>query len=96
MNPEKKYVPPKLIDNNDAVFMSSIGKKLKTLRNHNKLTLSALSQQTNISRKTLQLYEEGRIYPNFSILLKLIHYYNVTPFEFFIELNKDDLNNNEL
>jgi len=96
MNTEKKYVPPKMIDDNDTDFMISVGNKLNILRTSNKLTISALSKMTNISRKTLQLYEEGRIYPNFSILLKLITYYNVTPFDFFKDLNGDAIINDEI
>lgn len=91
-----KYTSPKEVLEQDKEFMNKIGIRLFELRTQNNLTLVELSDLIQVSRKTIGLYEEGRIYPNFGILLKLINFYNVTPFEFFKELNNDYLNNNEL
>lgn len=81
-----KYTSPKEILEQDKEFMLALGKKLYDLRKKNKLTLNELSDQVKISRKTLGLYEDGSIYFNFGILLKLIRYFDESPFEFFINI----------
>lgn len=96
MEKEVKYTSPKEVLEQDKEFMVKIGNRLYELRTQKNLTLTSLSDATDISRKSLSLYESGSLYPNFGILLKLITYYNVTPFDFFSSLNNDALNNEEI
>lgn len=95
MEKDVKYISPKAVLEQDKEFMNKIGNRLYKLRAQNNLTLSALSETTGVSRKTIGLYENGSLYPNFGILLKLINFYNISPFDFFNELDNEIINDAE-
>jgi transcriptional regulator with XRE-family HTH domain len=92
MENEVLYISPKAVLEQDKEFMAQIGNRLYKLRAQNNLTLTSLSESTGVSRKTIGLYENGSLYPNFGVLLKIINFYNISPFDFFNELDNDGLN----
>jgi len=91
MEEKKKFVPNKQVTEFDKPFMNMIGEKLKKLRMDQHMSISELSKQTNISRRTIQLIEEGRVYPQLQLLLSLIHFFNIPYLQFFSELNSENL-----
>ena len=85
---EKKYQPPKKVLSEHKEFMGRIGLKLKSLREENGLSSSALAKKVGISRNNYHQMEEGNIYFNFLSLLKIISYYKeITPEDFFKHLS---------
>jgi transcriptional regulator with XRE-family HTH domain len=52
--------------------------RLKALREDNDLTQEELAKDLNIIRSTLANYESGFREPNFSLLIKIADYFNVS------------------
>jgi len=96
MNTQKKYIAPKSVLDADKEFMMKIGCKLKNIRIDKKLSISKVSQDLTITRKTILFAEEAKSYVSLNIILKLIEYYQTTPYDFFGNLNDDTLNSDVL
>ncbi|WP_019607307.1 helix-turn-helix domain-containing protein [Nocardiopsis sp. CNS-639] len=63
-------------DEFDAV-LSTVGPRLRALRHHHGITLTALSETTGIALSTLSRLESGRRRPGLELLLPLAKAYNV-------------------
>ena len=96
MNTEKKYIAPKSVLDADKEFMMKIGSKLKRMRLEKKLSISKVSQDLTITRKTILFAEESKSYVSLNIILRLIEYYQTTPIDFFSSLNDETLNSDVL
>lgn len=96
MNTEKKYIAPKSVLDADKEFMMKIGCKLKRMRLDKKLSISKVNHDLLITRKTILFAEESKSYVSLNIILRLIEYYQSTPYDFFSSLNNDALNNEEI
>jgi transcriptional regulator with XRE-family HTH domain len=60
-----------------ALALEQVGPRLKRLRTHRELTLTAVSEETGISKSTLSRLETGGRRPTLEILLALSHVYQV-------------------
>jgi transcriptional regulator with XRE-family HTH domain len=60
-----------------AATLDHVGPRLKRLREHRGLTLSAMAAATGISTSTLSRLETGQRRPSLELLLPLAHVYNV-------------------
>lgn len=60
-----------------------LGKKLKELRKIAGLTQEQLSKVIGISRVNYTRYENGKVSPDYDILIKLADYYDITLDELF-------------
>lgn len=57
--------------------LEHVGARLKRLRTHRGITLTALAETTGISKSTLSRLETGQRKPNLELLLHLAHAYRV-------------------
>ena len=96
MNTEKKYIPPKSIIDADKEFMKRVGCKLKRMRLDRKLSISKVNHDLLITRKTILFAEESKSYVSLNIILRLIEYYQTTPYEFFGNLDNEIINDVEI
>lgn len=96
MNTEKKYIPPKSVIDTDKDFILKIGYKLKRMRLDNKLSISKVSHDLHITRKTILFAEAAKSYVSLNIILRLIEFYQSTPYVFFSDLDNEIINDAEL
>lgn len=75
-----------------------IGKKLKEIRLGKKITRKSLARQLNFNIETLKKYEDGSILIPIDKLKKIVNFYNIPLYLFFleIEINSKLGNNKEL
>lgn len=52
--------------------------RLRALREHLKKTQNAVAKDIGIATTTYSMYEQGKREPDFEMLCKLAHYYNVS------------------
>ncbi len=57
--------------------MPGLGGFLKLIRKRRGLTQQTVAKKCNISSKAISRYETGRALPDFEILSKLVHLYNI-------------------
>ncbi len=69
-------------------FMLLIGKKLKELRNSEKLTQKQLAEALNIRRENYTRYENDKVRPDYETLIVIADFYNITLDELFDRDNK--------
>ena len=70
-----------------------LGKRLKTIREANKLTQEELSEKIGLSKNAISLVERGLNFTSPNLLEKLCQFYNVQPdyfFKFDLDIKKDD------
>ena len=96
MNTEKKYIPPKSVIDTDKEFMLRLGCKLKRMRLDKKLSISKVNHDLLITRKTILFAEEAKSYVSLNIILRLIEYYQSTPYDFFSNFDNEIINDAEL
>ena len=58
--------------------MATFGERLKTLRIESKATQKHMAQKFNITERAYQRYEGNQSTPNYSTLLALVDYFNVS------------------
>ena len=63
--------------------MIEIGKKLKELRQSEKLTQQQLADKLEIGRVNYTRYETGAVRPDYETLIKIADFYDVSLDEFF-------------
>lgn len=63
--------------------MIEIGKKLKELRQVEKLTQQQLADKLEIGRVNYTRYETGAVRPDYETLIKLADFYDISLDEFF-------------
>ncbi len=68
--------------------MLLIGKKLKELRNSEKLTQKQLAEALNIRRENYTRYENDKVRPDYETLIVIADFYNITLDELFDRDNK--------
>lgn len=83
---KKTYQPPKEINPDHQELMMKIGIKLQELRKGKNLSSSGLAKELCISRNAYHQMETGKVYFNFSSLLQILAYHNLTAKKFFKEL----------
>ena len=71
-----------------SFFMLLIGKKLKELRNSEKLTQKQLAEALNIRRENYTRYENDKVRPDYETLIVIADFYNITLDELFDRDNK--------
>lgn len=58
--------------------MSEFGKRLKLLREQKELPLSKLAEDLDTTKSALSRYENGKMEPGLTALIKISEYFNVT------------------
>jgi transcriptional regulator with XRE-family HTH domain len=54
------------------------GKKLKTLRNNQKLTQQQLADRLGVAKSIVSYYESGNRYPSYDVLVKIARIFHVS------------------
>ena len=75
---------------------SEFGKKLKELRKSKGYTQQALAEKAQIDEKHLSRVENGKYFPSFATLNKLLNALGITINEAGIELEHAEINKNQL
>lgn len=75
---------------------SEFGKKLKELRKSKGYTQQALAEKAQIDEKHLSRVENGKYFPSFATLSKLLNALGITINEAGIELEHAEINKNQL
>jgi len=56
----------------------AVGDNIRYLRTSKKLTLNDLGQELGVVASQVSAYENGKSYPSYSVLIKLMEFFNVT------------------
>ena len=71
------------MSSNEVAVLIEIGKKLKELRQVEKLTQQQLADKLEIGRVNYTRYETGAVRPDYETLIKLADFYDISLDEFF-------------
>ena len=55
-----------------------IGKKIANIRKENNLTQEDFAEKYNVSRQTISSWENGKSYPDLTILVKISNDFNIS------------------
>lgn len=58
--------------------MNDFGKRLRFLREQNEVPMSKLVEDLGLNKSAISRYENGKIEPGLTVLLKISNYFNVT------------------
>lgn len=85
-----KYQPPKSVDKEHKAEIKEIGKKLEKLRKKTDLSVSAYSNEIDISRNSYAKMEKGEIYFSLRNLLVILNHHGLD-LKKFIETDIENL-----
>ena len=82
----KKWTPPKEINDHHKQLMTAIGKQMQKMRIEKGLGIEKMGKEIGISRNTYSAMENGNIYFNISNLIRFCDYFGITVSDFFKRL----------
>jgi transcriptional regulator with XRE-family HTH domain len=71
-----------------VLLVATCGERLKKLRTENNLTLRNLSNELNVTERTLQYYEADKVEPNLKVIKFACRRFNVTA-DYFLGLSDE-------
>ena len=76
--------------NSDKELHQAIGRKVKSLRLHNRLTIEQLGRRSGVSKSMVSMVEAGQRAPSIRSLVRIAETMNVTIGEILEDLEKED------
>lgn len=67
-------------------LLIKVGNRIKQLRKDRQMTYEAIAKEIGLNRTTYNLMEQGKLNFQFSTLMLIIEYHNLTVSEFFKDL----------
>ena len=67
-------------------LLREIGRRIKNLRKDKKFSYIKIANEMGISRNSYNLMEHGNVYFNFSTLLLVLNYHDISLMDFFRDL----------
>jgi transcriptional regulator with XRE-family HTH domain len=67
-------------------LLLKVGKRIKQLRKDRQMTYESIAKEMGLNRTTYNLMEQGKLNFQFSTLMLILKYHNLTVSEFFKDL----------